>query len=129
MAKKTFFCERDVTDMHAAGVTEIEVDDDVVLTDLAREKAIALGLQLKPVEGRAAAPAAAPVSTITTPPGLSNAELIAKVKARVMARLGTTEYNAVLDQVIPQVIAQLSHNFSQANPSSSPAANSKDEAY
>ncbi len=35
--------------MHAAGVVEIETHDDVVLTDVAREKAIALGMHLKPV--------------------------------------------------------------------------------
>ncbi|HSO18425.1 MAG TPA: hypothetical protein VLT88_03145, partial [Desulfosarcina sp.] len=47
---KTFYTVRDIEDMHAAGVVEIETHDDVVLTDVAREKAIALGMRLKAVE-------------------------------------------------------------------------------
>ena len=46
---KQFYTVRDIEDMHAAGVVEIETHDDVVLTDVAREKAIALGMHLKPV--------------------------------------------------------------------------------
>ena len=45
---KTFYTVRDIEDMHAAGVVDIETHDDVVLTDVAREKAIALGMQMKP---------------------------------------------------------------------------------
>jgi hypothetical protein len=47
---KQFYTVRDIEDMHAAGVVEIEIHDDVVLTDVAREKAIALGMRLIPVE-------------------------------------------------------------------------------
>ena len=46
---KTFYTERDIEDRVQAGVSELEIDDDVVLTDLAREKATALGLRLKAV--------------------------------------------------------------------------------
>ena len=53
---KTFYTERDIEDMHAAGVTEIEIDDDVVLTEVAREKAIVLGLLLKRVESKTEGP-------------------------------------------------------------------------
>lgn len=41
---KTFYTERDIEDLHARGVTSIEVHDDVVLTDLARERALKLSL-------------------------------------------------------------------------------------
>jgi hypothetical protein len=47
---KQFYTVRDIEDMHAVGVVEIEIHDDVVLTDVAREKAIALGMRLNPVE-------------------------------------------------------------------------------
>ncbi|MCB2147626.1 MAG: hypothetical protein KQI81_14210 [Deltaproteobacteria bacterium] len=47
---KQFYTVRDIEDMHAAGVAEIEIHDDVVLTDVAREKAIALGMHLIPLE-------------------------------------------------------------------------------
>lgn len=125
---KTFYTERDITDMHAAGVTEIEVDDDVVLTDLAREKAIALGLKMKLVEKRSGqpsglprlavapqmqlppavvGPATSPSSAPAGPAATSEAEVIAQVKSAVIARLGTNAHNDLLDQVIPQVLARL----------------------
>jgi hypothetical protein len=34
-------------------------------------------------------------------------DLVEQVKVGVIARLGTTAYNGLLDQVIPQVLAQL----------------------
>jgi len=43
---KTFYTERDIDDLHRQGVTSLIVDDDVVLTDLAYEKARKLGLEL-----------------------------------------------------------------------------------
>jgi acetaldehyde dehydrogenase (acetylating) len=46
---RTFYTERDIEDKVQAGVSELEIYDDVVLTDLAREKAASLGLRLKPV--------------------------------------------------------------------------------
>lgn len=134
---KTFYTVRDIEDMHAAGVAEIELHDDVVLTDVAREKAIALGICLRHAdaddggrqgEGKPRAtpasqrvitsvlagaltqpppvPAAAPSwhpTGISAPPG----DLVGKIKAAVVARLGTDKYNDVLDQIIPQVMSQL----------------------
>jgi hypothetical protein len=44
---KTFYTDHDIEDMAKAGTREIEVDDDVVLTDLAREKALRLGIKLR----------------------------------------------------------------------------------
>lgn len=134
---KQFYTVRDIEDMHAAGAVEIEIHDDVVLTDVAREKAIALGMQLIPVEQATdghqgpglprmavasqtkttpaavgalpkipAAPAESPslpqANTSTVP-----ADLVFKIKAAVMARLGTDKYNDLLDQIIPQVMSQL----------------------
>ena len=43
---KVFYTEHDIDDLAARGVTALEVDDNVVITDVAREKAIALGLRL-----------------------------------------------------------------------------------
>jgi hypothetical protein len=120
---KTFYTERDISDMHAAGVTEIEIDDDVVLTDLARDKAIALGLKMKLVAQRSGQPnglprlavapqmqlppaVAGPASPWPTSPA-SDTNLAAQVKSAVIARLGTTAHNDLLDQVIPQVLARL----------------------
>lgn len=43
---KTFYMERDIDDLLRQGVKSLIVDDDVVLTDLAYEKARKLGLEL-----------------------------------------------------------------------------------
>jgi len=139
---KTFYTERDVEDMHAQGVTEIEVDDDVVLTDLAREKATELGMglvdsksgsnaerMLKAFGANLSAPAKSPPQPAQTSSdaesGQKNSELVQQVKARVIARLGTTEYNGILDQIIPQVLARLANTpKSVTDWQSSPAKNS-----
>lgn len=125
---KTFYTERDITDMHARGVTEIEVDDNVVLTDLARERAISLGVKMKLVSQRSGQPDALPrlavASQIQLPPAVNGpsvkpaptpapaaagqTDVAAQVKSAVIARLGTTAHNDLLDQIIPQVLARLS---------------------
>lgn len=125
---KTFYTERDISDMHANGVTEIEIDDDVVLTELAREKAIALGLKMKLVAQRSGPPSSLPrlavapqmqlppavvgpssplPASAAPPPGATETDLAAQVKSAVIARLGTDAHNDLLDQVIPQVLARL----------------------
>ncbi len=47
---KTFYTEQDISNMHSKGMVEIEIDDDTVLTDIAREKAIAVGLHINQVK-------------------------------------------------------------------------------
>jgi hypothetical protein len=123
---KTFYTERDITDMHASGVTTIEIDNDVVLTDLARDKAIALGMQMKLVDKRSGQPnslprlavapqmqlppaVVGPASPLPTSsaPAVADRDLVAQIKSAVIAQLGTTAHNDLLDQVIPQVLARL----------------------
>jgi hypothetical protein len=127
---KTFYTVRDIEDMHAAGVAEIAIHDDVVLTDVAREKAIALGMRLRAADAEGGgrrpegiprtAPAGQRVITSLAPGALaspsprppagsggSSGELAGKIKAAVVARLGTDKYNDLLDRIIPQVLAQL----------------------
>ena len=134
---KTFYTVRDIEDMHAAGVIEIETHDDVVLTDVAREKAIALGMQLKAVEPATdghqgpGQPRMAVATVTMNPPSAGGAGLnptaapsapsarcqatlgsaptdrVMKIKAAVVARLGTDKYNDLLDKIIPQVMSQL----------------------
>ena len=132
---KQFYTVRDIEDMHAAGVVEIEIHDDVVLTDMAREKAIALGMNLNPVEQtndyrqRPAMPRMAVATRTANPPavggalsqptaapsapalpqtntGAATADRVTKIKAAVVARLGTDKYNDLLDKIIPQVMSQ-----------------------
>ncbi len=143
---KTFYTVRDIEDMHASGVVEIETHDDVVLTDVAREKAIALGMHLNPVEQaddghqRPAKPRMAAAtrtkstaaSDISLPPpaapsaspfqpradtGGAPDDLVMKIKAAVVARLGTDKYNGLLDKIIPQVMSQLNKQFTASDKS------------
>ena len=105
---KTFYTERDIEEIHARGVSQIDVNDDVVITDVARERAEKLGISL-------IAPGQKPVTTAlaatspkkTSASKLSQREIVSLVKARVIARLGTSEYDSLLDQIIPQVMARL----------------------
>ena len=43
---KTFYTDRDIEDLVKQGIQSLIVDDDVVLTDLAYDKAHRLGLEL-----------------------------------------------------------------------------------
>lgn len=115
---KTFYTVRDVEDMHAAGVVEIQTHDDIVITDVAREKAISLGMRLTPADEaadpprgsaspRSAASAQAAPAFTPPPPKAADADLVMKVKTAVIARLGTDKYNDLLDRIIPQAISQL----------------------
>ncbi len=116
---KTFYTERDIVDLHAAGTTEIVVDDHVVLTDLAREKVNDLGIQLK--SGDSPPPSPATPTASSSPPAPSYTDIVGLVKSRVIARLGTSDYNDLLDQVIPQVLAQMTSNQKSSSSSSAPS--------
>ena len=43
---KTFYTERDIEDLAKRGVISLLEDDDVVLTDIARDKAMRLGIEI-----------------------------------------------------------------------------------
>lgn len=94
---KTFITENDIQDLHARGTRQLSVNDEVVLTDLAYERALKLGVELKRgAAGTSTAPAKA-----TAP----DAELARRVKAAVLARLGGTVDEKLLDAVIARVLA------------------------
>ena len=93
---KVFYTERDIEDLHARGVTSLDVHDDVVLTDLARERALKLGVRLLRVQ-----PGAHTADR-------ADAALFHRVKAAVLARLGDQAVDpALLDAVIARVLASL----------------------
>ena len=43
---KIFYTDRDIEDLNNSGVSSLIVNDEVVVTDLAREKAMKLGFEL-----------------------------------------------------------------------------------
>ncbi len=114
---RTFYTERDIEDLARRGITEIEFNEGVYITDLAREKMEVLGIKTKVVPRQ---PAMAPPSpTPTAAPGaqpyaqggsLGDAEkqeVIEKVKSGVIARLGPGVDAAMLDTIVRKVVSQL----------------------
>ena len=130
---KTFYTERDIDDLVQQGIQSLIVDDDVVLTDLAYEKARSLGLELLREEDK---PPAAPqrpyiakkvvaraktqqrpprkVNTpLSTPKPASGSEqsggddLQSRVREAVIARLGDSVDAKLLDTIIQRVLKSI----------------------
>ncbi len=117
---RIFYTERDIEDLARQGVREIEENDNVYLTDLARERMEALGIKARRGKAQAAsAPTSPPVSVPSMPQtsapavttgGLSAAEkqqVIDKVKAGVIARLGPGVDTTMVDTIVRRVVGQL----------------------
>ncbi len=126
---KTFYTDRDIEDLVKQGVQSLIVDDDVVLTDLAYEKAGRLGLELlrkddkppaAPVRPYIAKPlstpsvsAPKPVIAATTPIKASNIAqgrdaMHKRVYDAVVARLGDEVDPKLLDTIIRRVLKSIS---------------------
>jgi len=91
---KTFYTERDIVDLVNRGVTSLEVNDDVVLTDNARDMALKRGMRLTRTN-----PA--------HPEDGADADLAHRVKAAVIARLGDQVDAKLLDTVVSKVVSGL----------------------
>jgi hypothetical protein len=92
---KIFYTERDIDDFYARGITSIDVNDNVVLTDLARERMFKVGItpnRIKP----------------NSHPGDSPQEaLVHRVKAAVIARVNGQIDTVLLDALIRRILADL----------------------
>ena len=110
---KEFYTERDIEDMFKRGILSLQINDNVVLTELAYEKAKRLGVQLlreKPLEPTAA-PMRPYLSELQTPAAAQagpaqkpEADLTTRIRAAVSARLGTQVDPALLDVIIERVL-------------------------
>jgi hypothetical protein len=114
---KVFYTEHDIEDMVKRGALSLEINDNVVLTDLAYEKANRLGLKL--VCDKPENPPAAPVRPyvaqqmsqkqveampgIGVPPPAAN-DLAQRIHHAVVARLGSQVDPALLDTIIQRVL-------------------------
>ena len=120
---KTFYTERDIVDLINQGVKSLIVDDDVVLTDLAYEKARRLGLEL--LRGNDQPPAApvrpyiakSPSSTARSTSKTSNSsgqssaqndDLQQRVFKAAQARLGNSVDPKLLGTIVQRVIKSIS---------------------
>ena len=123
---KEFYTEKDIEDMARRGIQSLVVGDNVVLTELAYEKAARLGVKLildlrpdnppsapvrpylsqKPDERPGRAPVAprpgANVVAPTVPAG--DVELSQRIKSAVIARLGNQVDEKLLDVIIQRVL-------------------------
>lgn len=107
---KTFITERDIDDMKARGITSLDVTDNIVMTDLAVERAFKQGIKLNRAEMSAPpkavySPSVNLVAAFPREASSSDAEVIQKVKAMVLAKLDGQVDAALLDAVITRVVA------------------------
>ena len=130
---KTFYTEHDIEDLVKRGIQSLIVDDDVVLTDLAYEKARRLGLELlrqddKPpaaperpyiaktqmvsarsrqkTEGKKSAPHSAPPTASENKSGGGD-DMHTRVRDAVIARLGDSVDPKLLDTIIQRVLKSI----------------------
>ena len=113
---KEFFTERDIEDMFKRGIMSLNITENVVLTELAYEKANRLGMQL--VRGQPENPPSAPVRpylsqpaaaqagypTITPAQAPASTDLHGRIKEAAMKRLGNQLDPALLDIIIERVL-------------------------
>lgn len=125
---KTFYTERDIEDLAKRGVISLVEDDDIVLTDLARDKAMRLGVEIvHEFDQPPSAPERPYITKLTSPsatsPGKTDApqvsssviakpavsgsgsdELFESVRAEVVSRLGDAVDPQLLDTIIRRVL-------------------------
>jgi hypothetical protein len=109
---KIFYTERDIDDMKARGHTSIDVTDNVVMTDLALERAMRYEMKINRVEQSAPKATYSPsVNTHaayqreTPRESASDVELKQKIKSAVLARLNGQVDAVLLDAIITRVLA------------------------
>jgi len=111
MAKR-FFTERDIEDMAARGEMTLEVGDDVVLTELAFEKAGRLGVRLvqahqlppaAPVRPYLAQGSSASPEKSTSKPA-DDSDLRKRIRDAVTAQLGNQVDPGLLETIITRVL-------------------------
>ncbi len=117
MAKK-FFTDTDIEELHRKGLKSLQMNDDVVLTDLAYEKAKRLDIQL--VYDRVDTPPAAPVrpylsdkepqrskpqpDSVPSTSSHADGDVAARIRSAVIAKLGNQVDAKLLDNIIHRVV-------------------------
>jgi hypothetical protein len=109
---KTFYTERDIDDLKARGVDHIDVNDNIVMTDLAVERAMKYGIKINRQDLSAPQATYSPsVNTYAAYPreapreSASDAELKHKIRSAVLAKLNGHVDERLLDAVITRVLA------------------------
>jgi hypothetical protein len=109
---KIFYTERDVDEMKSRGVTSIDVTENIVITDLALERAMKYEMKIHRVESSPAPKAVysqsvnlsvSSVHTMAQKP--IDVDLKQKIKSMVLAKLDGQVDATLLDAVITRVLA------------------------
>ena len=112
---KTFITERDIDDMKARGITSVDLNDNVVMTDLALERAMRHEIKVNRAQ-QSSLPKATYSPSVNllaaypregTRASSSDMEMVTKVKAAVLARLDGQVDSALLDAVITKIVAAM----------------------
>ena len=108
---KIFYTERDIDDMNARGVTSVDITDNVVITDIAVERAMRYGMKVN------RAVPSLPKATFSSSVNLvgayqretssADSELKQKIRSAVLAKLDGQVDAVLLDAVISRVVASL----------------------
>ncbi|MFV1948940.1 MAG: hypothetical protein ACC633_03285 [Anaerolineales bacterium] len=115
---KIFYTERDIEDLYHSGVTTLVVNDDIVVTDIGREKARKLGVELlkendqpssapiRPYITEKKSPSAAPSLPEAAPsaPPPTQAALEDRVLSAVLSQVGDTVDPSLLKTIIQRVL-------------------------
>jgi hypothetical protein len=108
---KIFYTERDIDDMKARGVTSIDVTENVVMTDLALERAMRYEMKINRLEQAAPKATYSPsvnltASTVhtTVTRNSDNTELRQRIKSAVLAKLDGQVDGSLLDAIITRVL-------------------------
>jgi hypothetical protein len=129
---KMFYTEKDIEDMYNSGVTSLVVTDDVVVTDLGRERALKLGFELvrefdqpssapiRPYITEKKSPSAAPPAKAIQPqappamkpkvisqPAAVKPDLETRVFEAVKAKLGDSVDPNLLKVIIQRVVRNI----------------------
>jgi hypothetical protein len=106
---KEFYTEKDIEELFKRGVLSLNVTGDVVLTELAYEKANRLGMQL--VRSQPDTPPSAPIrpyvsqqANPSTPGRGMEKDLSARIRSAVAARMGNQVDSVLLDVIIERVL-------------------------
>jgi len=109
---KIFYTERDIDELKARGIDTIEVNDNVVMTDLAVERAMKHGIKINRREQSSPQATYSPsvntyaaYSRETPRESVSDVELKQRIKSEVLARLNGQVDEGLLDAVITRVLA------------------------
>jgi len=107
---KIFYTERDIDEMRARGVTSVDITENVVITDLAVERAMKYDMKINRRDNLSAPRAtfSSSVNLVAAYPreaSASDVELKGRIKSAVLERLDGQVDAMLLDAVISRVLA------------------------